>query len=325
MIILLPIVLGLSAYYFNRFIRLNNGFLYFIAIIIASASILYPNEGIFTFINSGLLGLAFILVVMYTGALARGSQIKRQLRSVRREYAILGFIFLTPHAYSNIVETAFESTPIEYFGLISMLLLTPLFLTSFDIIKSKIARSKWIKIHRISYIAYFSIFMHLLIISDKNEAIVYSIIFGVYYFYKSYNYYFKTHKFIKASLLTVLVALCGSIMTLDLNNLTYEPNNILNSNQFADGVYKGSAKGYRGIEVNLEVTIKNNQIVNILIEDCGCTSVSDGGKYLNAAFEMTNEIVTQNRTDIDTIAGATDTSKAINLAVINALEKAILN
>src|SRR5699024_1163095 len=87
--------------------------------------------------------------------------------------------------------------------------------------------------------------------------------------------------------------------------------------KYKDGIYKSSAKGHGG-DIEVEVVIKDQVIekVNILNHN-ETEGISD-----SAINDLPDLIVKSNSADIDTISGATNTSKGILKAVKQALEEA---
>lgn len=84
-----------------------------------------------------------------------------------------------------------------------------------------------------------------------------------------------------------------------------------------DGTYNGKAEGLHG-DIELGVEVKSGKIAKINVISQGETSgVSE------AAFEQVPaDIVKKQSTEVDTVAGATVSSKAIITAVKQALDKA---
>lgn len=321
--ILLPILLVFSAYYLSRFIRTNSIILYLIALIISAISISLPNSMYTNIINSGALGVSFLLIVMLIGALGRGSQIKKKLGKVRREYAILGFIFIVPHAYLNIYESLLSQIPLDFSAILAIILLIPLFATSFKLVRSQMATSRWLKLHKLAYIVYLLIFLHAISVSSVNNIIAYYIIFGTYLFLKLY-YRFSRYQLLKATLITVAFGSLSLIYVNDAPAYFEPPYDILEGNEFQDGTYIGYSKGYHKIDTVVRVDIKDNRILYVVVDECGCTPYVKNDKYASAAFVVANEIKDQNRTDVDGISGATETSTAINEAVVDALKHALI-
>lgn len=81
----------------------------------------------------------------------------------------------------------------------------------------------------------------------------------------------------------------------------------------ADGVYKGSGTGYAG-EITVAVQIKDKQIVSIDI-----LSTSDDAAFFKRAQAVIDKIIEGQTLDVDTVSGATYSSRGIISAVKNAL------
>ena len=320
--IILPLIISLFAYYFSKQIRLNSTIIYLIAIVVASFSLMNLQNSYFNIIQTGVLGLSFYIVVMYTGALKKGSNIKKQLRSVRKEFAILGTIFIIPHALLYIYYAFSNTVPIEWAGFLAFLLIMPLSISSFNLIKQTVKTSQWIKLHRSAYFVYGLLFIHLVITSVNHVGLYYIMIFSFYLFLKLKNYVFNSKILLKSSLIIISIVGASGFALQTLSQIYYIPYNIIESNQFEDGTYIGESKGYRQTDTILSVTIENNRITNIEMMSCGCTADIDEGFYLESAYLQLIDIVKENRTDIDSIAGATVTSRAIDDAVVDALNKA---
>lgn len=116
----------------------------------------------------------------------------------------------------------------------------------------------------------------------------------------------------------------GSVLTngaeSPLTNGAVVRNNLLSSSQnvtYKDGTYTGIGNGYRpGLEV--EVTVKNNKITDIKIG-----SNNETPRYASRPFNtIPQEIIAAQSTDVDTISGATRTSRGIIMAVEDALNDA---
>ncbi len=87
--------------------------------------------------------------------------------------------------------------------------------------------------------------------------------------------------------------------------------------QYQDGVYAGSAEGYKGT-TTVQVTVENGAISEIQV-----LSTDDDAAFFNKAnSSITNQILTQQSAQVDTVSGATYSSNAIINAVKNALASA---
>lgn len=76
-----------------------------------------------------------------------------------------------------------------------------------------------------------------------------------------------------------------------------------------DGVYQGSGTGYRG-NITVAVTIKDKQITSIEI-----LSASDDEPFFGRAKGLIDQIIKKQSTKVDTVSGATYSSKGIISAV----------
>ena len=84
--------------------------------------------------------------------------------------------------------------------------------------------------------------------------------------------------------------------------------------QYIDGSYEGSAQGYRGA-VKVRVKVSGGRITSIDVE-----SYSDDDEFFNRAKNtVINEIISGQTTDVQTVSGATFSSRGIIQAVANAL------
>ena len=80
-----------------------------------------------------------------------------------------------------------------------------------------------------------------------------------------------------------------------------------------DGVYKGTGTGYAG-NITVSVQIKDKQIVSIDI-----LSSSDDEAFFSRAKAVIDKIIEGQTLDVDTVSGATFSSRGIISAVKNAL------
>ncbi|WP_322155412.1 FMN-binding protein [Paratractidigestivibacter sp.] len=87
-------------------------------------------------------------------------------------------------------------------------------------------------------------------------------------------------------------------------------------NGFADGSYEGSAEGYNG-PVTVRVTVASGKIASIDL-----VSHEDDAQFLWAWAQIPGDIVSAQSTNVDTVSGATYSSKGIIAAVQQALKKA---
>ncbi len=87
--------------------------------------------------------------------------------------------------------------------------------------------------------------------------------------------------------------------------------------QYQDGVYTGSAEGFKGT-TTVQVRVENGNIKEILI----LSNSDDAAFFDKAESGVLNQILTQQTTQVDTVSGATYSSNGIINAVQNALSSA---
>ena len=82
---------------------------------------------------------------------------------------------------------------------------------------------------------------------------------------------------------------------------------------YEDGTYEGTGTGYSG-DVKVKVTVKDHQIVSVEI-----VSNKDDAAFFNRAKALTDMIVKAQTWEVDSVSGATYSSRGIREAVKNAL------
>ena len=85
---------------------------------------------------------------------------------------------------------------------------------------------------------------------------------------------------------------------------------------YKEGIYYGTAEGYSG-DVRVAVVIQEHTIKAILITD-----TSDDESFFNRAMDVVKNVIKQQNTDVDTVSGATYSSKGLINAIKNALKQA---
>lgn len=86
--------------------------------------------------------------------------------------------------------------------------------------------------------------------------------------------------------------------------------------KYRDGAFTGTGKGYVG-NITVRVTVKSDKITSITITDS-----SEDEPYFSAASEITGAMLSTQSASVDTVSGATYSSKGIIQAVRAALKKA---
>jgi uncharacterized protein with FMN-binding domain len=85
---------------------------------------------------------------------------------------------------------------------------------------------------------------------------------------------------------------------------------------YKDGVYEGTAQGYRG-PIKLAVCLESGSIAEIDIIDCQDDEFAGG----SAIDELMEQVLEYNTTDLDAVSGATESSLGFLTAIEDALGK----
>ena len=92
-------------------------------------------------------------------------------------------------------------------------------------------------------------------------------------------------------------------------------NELSDVSNLKDGIYYGSAMGYNGM-INVSVEIQNGRLININV-----ISHNEDISYFNRAYSVISQLLSGS-SSVDTVSGATITSRGLINAVNNALSKA---
>jgi DMSO/TMAO reductase YedYZ heme-binding membrane subunit len=175
------LVFTILAYFQGKFIRKHNVKLYLIFTILSvGAFVLRYKLPLTEPFNQGYIGLSFLYVVMVAGALKDHSRLRKKLMGIRREYSIIGFILITPHGLKYLIEFLQGDIRFEWLGVIPYVIMIPLFITSFMIVRRKFTLQLWKKIQQFAYIVYILIFVHLIIVAEMPNLAVYIVLFVPY-------------------------------------------------------------------------------------------------------------------------------------------------
>ena len=143
---------------FPKTIHKYNKLLYVLSGIIAL--IFYGEEA--NVFSLGFIPLSFMIVVMYTGVFQKGI-IKKKLMTVRAENAIIGFIFLLPHAIGfldyYLDDARLFDNIVPVIGLSAFIISIPLFTTSFRYVRKQFKYKQWKLIHQLAYVFYILLFV----------------------------------------------------------------------------------------------------------------------------------------------------------------------
>ena len=322
------LIFALLALKYAKFIRKHFTYIAIGATVLSAVMFFTQNMSLPT--NSGELGIALFILVMFQSAFKKGSLLNKQLLLVRKEYSILGFIFVLPH---GLLYMFGSMQYLEWNGILSMAIMVPLFITSFIVVRKKLTPKHWKTLHLASYAAYALMFAHVIYVGSTDTQIVYGGIAVVYMVLKINNTGFvKLNKPIfRHSALVLLLAL----VAINVYVLSSPSNTASNRDSaevsegvegtelsLADGVYSGEADGFRGLTVKVDVTVEDNAITDIDVIDHGATSSRKGIDFSGAVDTVADEILRRQSLDVDTVSGATISTTGLINAVTSAVSDA---
>lgn len=158
----LSIVTALVVYGFlhlyNKSIHKHNTYFFLGALLLSLTLIFIEIPVLSLWINNGHLSLGLFMLVMFAGVFKKSWIVYKKILLVRGDLAILGFIFLIPHGIDrlSLALNGYQST-----GLVAAIIMLPLTISSFIIIRKKIRPDRWKKLHKLAYIAYLMIYIHI--------------------------------------------------------------------------------------------------------------------------------------------------------------------
>ena len=182
-------IVSLLAYKFPNLYKKATYF-YIVALLISMTGIYFYLEPWVYIVNKGLIGFGFIYVVMMAGVLPNKWGISRAIKKNRGVFSILGFIFITPHASIRVL--GLWGT-VNIFGIAAYVIMIPLTIISFRVIRKQINPKDWFTIQKAAYGIYVLVFTHLLFMDFvlPENKIVYAVMTVLYINNKLIKEYFK--------------------------------------------------------------------------------------------------------------------------------------
>lgn len=174
-ILAIAIIIVITGYKWKN-IKKFSVYFYIISLTITVLSIYFKDAFVLRFVYKGLVGYAFVFVVMFIGVLPNGWTLTKHLKRSRGMFSIVAFIFISSHAFLHL----FNEWGIDLFGLVSYVLMIPLTIISFQLVRKEMTPSDWFKIQKLAYIVYLILFVHLIFVSRDVDKIFYAV-FGTLY------------------------------------------------------------------------------------------------------------------------------------------------
>lgn len=148
-------------------------------------------------ILSGGLSVSFFSIVMYLAVLPRKSFVYKKLMPIRREMSMAGCmlsyfhnfaygIFIFPNYFNHYNGMTKAEIIAATLSIILMLLLLPLFITSFKSVQNRMSSTVWKMIQSLAYPFYGILYLHIMIIFSNDfpknifNFFIYTLLFGSY-------------------------------------------------------------------------------------------------------------------------------------------------
>lgn len=166
----------------------HSQWLYLIALLVSVATIIFSDAAIVSFIARGYVAYSIFVVVMMVGVLPNHWTVSRHIKKYRGVLSILGFILITPHAFLHVFGVL---DGINLFGIAAYVLMVPLTIISFQFIKKEIPPKDWLTVQKAAYVIYASLFVHLLLVGEWFDKIIYAVLLVLYVNNKLYKEFHK--------------------------------------------------------------------------------------------------------------------------------------
>lgn len=332
------------------------------AILLASVSVAFSWNGISisdSVIAKGALTGAFFTLVMFAGVFPQGSFGAKTFMPVRAQLSIIGSIFALSHGLSlgkpyflKLLSGMIGSGKAEFdFVMILslviaaslMLIMLPLFITSFKVIRKKMNPKRWKNLQRFAYLFYALMYLHILVFEIPKamrglsgyavNVFAYSLVFISYLFCRILRSVYKNRKEVMAKMQIIGVMVSLLLATIGTSYIIRQATNqgkelvqdlpevagARKTSRYIDGTYHGTGMGNNG-KISVDVTISDGEIKEIRITD-----FPDDADYFDVDSDgasMIQKMLESQGTDVDTVSGATYSSEGIIDAVNAALSEA---
>lgn len=243
------IVVLLLSYFLRKSIKKRAVYYYIGAIVISIITVCVDINSLpsflgiifSTFFEYGTIATAMFSLVMYTNAFANGTKMQKTFMPIRAELSIIACILAYGHnLYTGktylrmLVEYPERMTSLTRAALgitgILVLLMTPLFITSFKCIRKKMKPKKWKQLQQLAYLFYMLIYVHVMLlmlpmalegyVSYIVNVFVYSCVFLTYATLRLWKFYKKSKKRIAVISIIMMCLVVVLVLFYGLNNTT---------------------------------------------------------------------------------------------------------
>lgn len=169
-------IITVVSYKYRDFFKKASIF-YIIALLLVGVSVVFYKEGWTYLITKGIIGYGFIVVVMFVGVLPNKWTVSRNIKMNRGVFSILGFILISPHALLRVFGVLGS---VNIFGIAAYVIMIPLTIISFRVIRKEIEPKDWFAIQKAAYVIYGVLFIHLIFVAGYPDKIVYAVLLTLY-------------------------------------------------------------------------------------------------------------------------------------------------
>lgn len=312
-------------------------------------------------LSHGAFASALFIIVMYMGALPNGTKAIKRLMPIRAELSIMASLLVLGHniAYGRtyfvrlFTDTSKMNTTQMLAAICSLIMIAimlPLMITSFKAVRKKMKPKSWKKLQRSAYVFYGLIYVHTMLLyvpmvqAGRSvyivNVIVYSLIFISYADMRIRKELLKKKRDARC-ILPVAAVVCVAACVLgcipwsalspteesavpaasvdnaegDSDGKAYAASEV----HYADGTHIGTGEGYNGT-ITVAVRIADGRITGVTV-----VSTSDDSSYWQSATAIIDEVVEKQSADVDSVSGATYSSKGLKEAISNALATAVID
>ena len=320
----------------------------------------FVGEYIFPMFSKAGLGTSFFVLVMYASTFKNGSEPIKLLMPLRGQLSIIASILTLGHVFSISGIFSPEKTLLYILSVIMFIIMIPLFVTSFILIRKKMNPKAWKNLQRFAYIFYVFIYCHILLLYTRGalrgdarstlNIFTYSIIFLWYFICRPMKAYSTKHKDFDLdrcryiSLIAVVfisLGIYGGFKSTAANaNAANEAKNVIveSADEPAQGEGSETSADEDGAkEISQAVTdgvysatcfgYAGDITVEIKVEngevvDITLPNYEDEDDYKHFSEDVIEKLKQEPLGDVDTVSGATFSTQAVIDAYNEALKQA---
>jgi DMSO/TMAO reductase YedYZ heme-binding membrane subunit/uncharacterized protein with FMN-binding domain len=319
------------------------------------------------FARGGLAGALFV-IVMVTGALPNGSKAIKLLMPIRGQLSIIACILTLGHniaygkTYFVLMFTNASNMPLYQVlaaccSIVMLIIMLPLFVTSFTSVRRKMNAKKWKQLQRFAYLFYGLLYCHVMLLNysravrgiriSQISVVVYTFVFGGYALCRVLKAKAIRHKkqdnlarrqgtAIIGWLFAIIVLICGmnvhefvvnaEAQTVSSDAMEEEITETsetatltdIESETNTEETYSDGIYTGKAMGMNAMITVSVT-VENGEITDVVIESSREDEPYLSDSLTVIGDILNTQSTEVDVVSGATYTSGGIIDAVKAAL------